>query len=118
MVTKRSDCGNGSGRSRIESITAKIARFAPRQIAIVASAVGEGRNAGQLSQPLRVAGHFLSIIQCATPGPDRSPERELTTPAMVDAIRDSRIATFFCGRMSPARPGQSLPAVAGGDQDG
>src|SRR5437879_7484366 len=46
MVTKRSDCGNGSGRSRIESITAKIARFAPRQIAIVASAVTV--NAGAL----------------------------------------------------------------------
>src|SRR5438477_5650871 len=46
MVTSRSDCGNGSGRSRMESITAKMARFAPRQIAIVASAVTV--NAGAL----------------------------------------------------------------------
>src|SRR5207302_6902029 len=46
MVTSRSDRGNGSGRSRMESITAKMARFAPRQIAIVASAVTV--NAGAL----------------------------------------------------------------------
>src|SRR5437879_12032650 len=39
MVTSRSDCGKGSGRSSTESITAKIARLAPRQIAIVARAV-------------------------------------------------------------------------------
>src|SRR5436190_3877000 len=39
IVTNRSDCGNGSGRSRMELITAKIARLAPRQIATVASAV-------------------------------------------------------------------------------
>ena len=39
IVTRRSDWGNGSGRNRIESITAKMARFAPRQIATVASAV-------------------------------------------------------------------------------
>src|SRR6266513_668069 len=39
IVTSRSDCGKGSGRSRMELITAKIARFAPRQIATVASTV-------------------------------------------------------------------------------
>src|SRR5436190_13889273 len=46
IVTNRSDCGKGSGRSRMELITAKIARFAPRQSATVASAVTV--NAGDL----------------------------------------------------------------------
>src|SRR2546430_17081838 len=46
MVTSRSDCGNGSGRSRMELVTAKMARFAPRQIATVANAVTV--NAGAL----------------------------------------------------------------------
>src|SRR6266480_3182330 len=46
MVTSRSDCGKGSGRRRMELITAKIARFAPRQIATVARAVTV--NAGDL----------------------------------------------------------------------
>jgi len=46
IVTSRADCGNGSGRRRIKFMTPKIARFAPRQIATVASAVTV--NAGAL----------------------------------------------------------------------
>src|SRR5437879_1529960 len=61
MVTSRSDCGNGSGRSRMESTTAKMARFAPRQIAIVASAVIV--NAGDLRSWRRAKRRlFMSLV--------------------------------------------------------
>src|SRR5437016_4424838 len=62
MVTSRSDCGNGSGRSRMELITAKMARFAPRQIATVASAVMV--NAGDLRSCRKA--NFRSVMLLVT----------------------------------------------------
>src|SRR5229473_5375662 len=62
MVTSCSAFGNGSGRNKTESITAKMARFAPRQIAIVASAVTV--NAGDLRSWRRA--NFRSFMSLVT----------------------------------------------------
>src|SRR5438270_8777152 len=64
MVTSCSAFGNGNGRSSTELITAKMARFAPRQIAIVASAVSVNAGALRSWRNANFRSVMLLVAQC------------------------------------------------------